>query len=56
MKGLVSLSKKCKYNVENIRQIEKDVDGYGVGELSKYEFRKILTEVQKQLNVDINLG
>jgi len=28
MKGLVSLSKKCKYNRENIRQIEKDVDEY----------------------------
>ena len=26
MKGLVSLSKKCKYNIENIHQIEKDVE------------------------------
>jgi len=26
MKGLVSLSKKCKYNRENIHQIEKDVE------------------------------
>jgi hypothetical protein len=37
-------------------KIENYVDGYGIGELSEYEFRRILTEVQKQLNVDINLG
>jgi hypothetical protein len=40
----------------SLAKIENYVDGYGVGELSEYEFRRILTEVQEQLNVDINLG
>ncbi len=38
---------------------ESYVEGYGIGELPEHEFRKILTEVQKQLNqlnMDINLG
>ncbi len=40
-------------------KIENYVDGYGIGELPEHEFRKILTEMQKQLNqlnIDINLG
>lgn len=36
--------------------IENYIDGYGIGELSEHEFRRILKEIQKQLNVDINLG
>jgi len=42
--------------VSHFVNIESYVDGYGIGELREYEFRRILTEVQKQLNVDINLG
>jgi len=42
--------------VQHFVKIENYVDGYGIGELPEYEFRRILTEVQKQLNVEINLG
>jgi hypothetical protein len=37
-------------------KIENYIDGYGIGELSEHEFRRILTEVQRQLNIDVNLG
>jgi hypothetical protein len=37
-------------------RIENYVDGYGIGELPEHEFRRIIHEVQKQLNVDFNLG
>jgi len=32
------------------------VDGFGIGELQQYEFRSILTEIQKKVNIDLNLG
>jgi len=37
-------------------KIESYVDGYGIGELPEFEFRRILTEVQKHINVDLNMG
>jgi hypothetical protein len=37
-------------------KIENHIDGYGIGELPEYEFRRILIEIQKQLNVDVNAG
>jgi hypothetical protein len=37
-------------------KIESYVDGYGIGELPEFEFRRILTETQKQVNVDLNIG
>jgi hypothetical protein len=37
-------------------KIENYVDGYGIGELPEHEFRRIIHEVQKQLNVEFNLG
>lgn len=32
------------------------VDGYGIGELSEFEFRRIVDKIQKQFNIDLNLG
>lgn len=37
-------------------KIESYVDGYGIGELPEFEFRRILTEIQKQVNIDLNIG
>jgi len=37
-------------------KIESYVDGYGIGELSEFEFRRILIEMQKQTNIDLNIG
>jgi len=37
-------------------KIENYVDGYGMGELPEHEFRRIMTEIQKQLNVNFNFG
>lgn len=37
-------------------KIESYIDGYGIGELSEFEFRRILTEIQKQVNIDLNIG
>jgi hypothetical protein len=37
-------------------KIESYVDGYGIGELPEFEFRRILTEMQKQVNIDLNIG
>jgi predicted RNA-binding protein len=42
--------------ISHFVKIESYVDGYGIGELPEYEFRRILTEIQKQLVVDFNLG
>jgi len=42
--------------VSHYAKIESYVDGYGVGELSEHELRRVLAEVQKQLSVDFNLG
>jgi len=37
-------------------KIESYIDGYGIGELPEFEFRRILTEVQKRANIELNLG
>jgi len=37
-------------------KIESYVDGYGIGELPEFEFRRILTKIQKQVNIDLNIG
>ncbi|MEM0380514.1 MAG: hypothetical protein QXP71_04215 [Desulfurococcaceae archaeon] len=37
-------------------RIENYVDGYGLGELSEHEFRTILNEIQKNINIDLNFG
>jgi len=42
--------------VSHFAKIESYIDGYGIGELPEYEFRRILTELQKQLNIELNLG
>jgi len=35
---------------------EDYVDGFGIGKLSEFELRRILTEIQKQVNIDLNIG
>jgi hypothetical protein len=42
--------------VSHFVNIANYVDGYGMGELPEHEFRRVLAEIQKQLNVDFNLG
>ena len=37
-------------------KIENYIDGYGIGELPEHDFRRILNEIQRQLNIDLNLG
>lgn len=37
-------------------KIENYIDGYGIGELSEHEFRRILSKIQNKMNVDFNLG
>ena len=41
--------------VSHFVKIENYVDGYGIGELAEHEYRRILTKIQKQLNVDLNM-
>jgi len=38
--------------------IENYLDGYGIGELAEHEFRRVLSGIQEQLqlNMDLNLG
>ncbi|MDW8076876.1 MAG: hypothetical protein RMJ14_04490 [Nitrososphaerota archaeon] len=36
--------------------IENYIDGYGIGELSDHEFRRILEEIQHKINAELNLG
>ena len=42
--------------VSHFTSIANYIDGYGIGELSVHEFRRILTELQRKLNADYNLG
>jgi len=42
--------------VSHFVKIASYIDGYGIGELPEHEFRRVLTKIQKQLNVDFNLG
>ena len=42
--------------VSHFVRIENYVDGYGIGELPEYGFRRILSEIKKQINIDYNLG
>ena len=42
--------------IKHFVKIESYVDGYGIGELPEFEFRRILTEIQKQTNVCLNIG
>jgi len=42
--------------VSHFINIANYVDGYGIGELPEHDFRRVLAEIQKQLNVDFNLG
>ena len=42
--------------ISHFIRIENYVDGYGIGELPEHGFRRILSEIQKQINVDYNLG
>jgi len=42
--------------VSHFANIASYVDGYGIGELPEHEFRRILSELQKKLNVHLNLG
>jgi hypothetical protein len=42
--------------VSHFVNIANYVDGYGIGELPEHEFRRILSEMQKKLNVNFNLG
>jgi hypothetical protein len=42
--------------VSHFIDIANYVDGYGIGELPEHDFRRVLAEIQKQLNVDFNLG
>ncbi|MEM4140536.1 MAG: hypothetical protein QXG36_05485 [Nitrososphaeria archaeon] len=37
-------------------KIESYVDGYGIGELPEFEFRRILKEIQEQVNIELNIG
>jgi hypothetical protein len=42
--------------ISHFAKIESYVDGYGLGELPEHEFRRILSEIQKECNIDLNLG
>ena len=42
--------------ISHFIRIDNYVDGYGKGELPEHGFRRILSEIQKQINVDYNLG
>ena len=42
--------------VSHFTSIANYIDGYGIGELSEHEFRRILTELQRKLNANYNLG
>lgn len=42
--------------ISHFVKVENYVDGYGIGELAEHEYRRILMEIQKQLNVDLNMG
>ena len=37
-------------------EIENYVDGYGIGELSEHNFKTILNEIQKKMNIELNFG
>lgn len=37
-------------------KIESYVDGYGIGELPEFDFRRISGEIQKNVNIDLNVG
>ena len=41
--------------ISHFVKVENYVDGYGIGELAEHEYRRILMEIQKQLNVDLNM-
>jgi len=36
-------------------KIEDYIDGYGIGELSEYELRRILEKVKEEINVELNI-
>jgi predicted RNA-binding protein len=42
--------------ISHFVKIENYVDGYGIGELSEYEFRNILNEFQKRFPIKLNIG
>lgn len=42
--------------ISHFVKVESYVDGYGIGELAEYEYRRILTEIQKRLNIGLNMG
>ncbi|MCW4046864.1 MAG: EVE domain-containing protein [Candidatus Bathyarchaeota archaeon] len=42
--------------ISHFTNIANYIDGYGIGELSEHEFRRILTELQKKLNANYNLS
>jgi len=37
-------------------KIENYVDGYGIGELPEHDFRTMLNEMQKKMNIELNFG
>ncbi|RLF81031.1 hypothetical protein DRN38_02970 [Thermococci archaeon] len=42
--------------VTHYTKIENYLDGYGIGELSEHEFRRILEKIKEKSNIEINLA
>lgn len=42
--------------ISHFVKISNYIDGYGIGELPEHEFRRVLAEMQRHLNMDFNLG